>query len=168
MLSLADLRRIQHESWADDVAYDAERMKHWSEREAREFFESGGRHCPSEHAADGDVPTVDEATQNRTAIMVALGACIPNAPIPDVPPQASARARASHVDVTEDSSGNSTEFGRIFCMSDLHTDHPANLEWCRELARSTHGDRTMETADWVMCMTDQAHRAVSARWHARR
>ena len=58
-----------------------------------------------------------------------LGACIPNALIPEVP---------APVDVTDSPIQSPTvapepDAGRIFCVSDLHADHPANMEWCRGL-----------------------------------
>ena len=32
-----------------------------------------------------------------------------------------------------------TDLGRIYCISDLHTDHAANMEWCRALQQE--GDK---------------------------
>lgn len=65
----------------------------------------------------------------RDALGVCLGACVPNAMIPDVPPP---------LEVTDSLLQSpmiapEPDAGRIFCVSDLHADHPANMDWCRGL-----------------------------------
>ena len=40
------LEQLQSELFADDVALDVERMRHWSEADAKAFFASGGAEPP--------------------------------------------------------------------------------------------------------------------------
>jgi hypothetical protein len=76
----------------------------------------------------GDVPTVDEWTRERNGVMVRLGACSPNAPIPTTSLPDDAVNSSVSLGAAELPSP-----GRIFCISDLHTDYKANLDWCRSL-----------------------------------
>ena len=45
-LSVDKLHELQSEALADDVPLDLAVMQHWTEAEARSFFESGGTSCP--------------------------------------------------------------------------------------------------------------------------
>ena len=125
-LSQAQLKDIQSDCLADDVAIDFERMSTWTEAEARTYFESGG--------TSATLPPV--APDCRKQTMMALGACLPNAPVPDVPlvdvsdAGTSSEHAAGHVTAPVEA-----DAARIFCVSDLHTDHEQNLEWCRSLLK---------------------------------
>lgn len=48
LLTRAQLEAIQSDTLADDLAIDVGRMSHWSEADARKYFESGGQEIPSE------------------------------------------------------------------------------------------------------------------------
>ena len=50
-LSLAVLEDIQADCLADDVPIDYEVMRHWSEKEVRNYFHSGGQDEPGTAAA---------------------------------------------------------------------------------------------------------------------
>jgi hypothetical protein len=97
---------------------DLKTMSLWSPEEVREWFESGGCRAPGADSA---------------AVRAGLVAnsCQPNAPTPAIP--------ISDEDVSDTarhhgSSGPpAADAARIFCISDLHTDHKPNLEWCRAL-----------------------------------
>ena len=116
MLTLEQIEDIRSSCFADDLDIDLERMQFWSAQRVQEFFESGG----------------DAHPHLREAEMIRLGMCMPNAQIPadtraDAAPMGSLKALGSAS--TEALPGSA----RIFCVSDLHTDHEANLEWCRAL-----------------------------------
>lgn len=123
MLTIEDLQRIQQECWADDVTIDFNRMRLWSEQQARDFFESGGAPL---------LPVAGRTEHARDALMTAMGSCTPNAFVPDVPLNNEASAFTGETTGPE---APPADAGRIFCVSDMHTDHVANLEWCRALQR---------------------------------
>lgn len=128
MLTRADLEDIRASSFADDVDIPTEATS-WSAAQAEAYFASGGTDRPT---SDEDVPAVDAETRSRNAWALALGACLPNAPIPTVPLQHHGTAMAVGAD--DVTAVASDAAGRIFCVSDLHTDHAANMDWCRALS----------------------------------
>ena len=130
-LTLEQLRNIQAESMADDVPIDVTRMACWSELEAREFFESGGAHLPASEAA---AAAAQSEAATRALFALQLGACIPNAPIPVVPLPVAPAAADAESEPRADGSP-SADAGRIFCVSDIHSDHEANMAWCAGLRR---------------------------------
>ena len=81
--------------------------------EAENDFESGG-------------------TASRNSLLVAMGACVPNAPTPDVSLSEHGAVNSFGLEMGAGEEALA-EAGRIFCVSDLHTDHQANMEWCRKL-----------------------------------
>lgn len=139
-LSLEEIKSIQQDCFADDVDFDFEAMRLWPESDVRAYFERGGDNVDS-----------SENAKDRAAVMIALGACLPNAPVPKVPPPSGEKAvKMGSVEHAGSGSGeryqggaagaSAPDAGRIFCVSDLHTDHEANLEWCRALrARGVFG-----------------------------
>ena len=117
-LTLEELHDIRADCFADDIDIDHKRMAPWTSQQARDFFENGGVQSPS-----------------RASIVAALADCIPNAPIPDV----------SALDIEPNGASSSSEDmsklatlpdrGSIYCVSDLHTDHPENMQWCKDVAQ---------------------------------
>ena len=130
-LTQEELETIQRECFADDVPIHFEEMRLWSSDEARGFFEAGG-----------ELPADGYRAHESAATMVSLGACLPNAPVPLTRPPAAAVDTAADASSSSSSSSSADasasvppedDAGRIFCVSDLHTDHAPNLEWCRAL-----------------------------------
>lgn len=119
-LSMDDIHRIQSECMADDLEVDYDAMRHWSEKRLRDWFEQGGGRAPAEAAT--------------RAYMACAGACVPNAPIPDVPPcdDTTNRGGKGCTRALQDAPP-AADAGRIFGVSDLHCDHAANMAWCRGL-----------------------------------
>ncbi|KAL1522093.1 hypothetical protein AB1Y20_021736 [Prymnesium parvum] len=100
-------------------------------------------------------PDRSAAAQERHEILYGrMGACAPNAPIPRVPPPPPppppppaepAEAAAAPPAV-----------GRVFCVSDLHTDHLANMEWCGALLAAAR--RGEHKADALLVAGDVSSR----------
>ena len=138
MPTRAELEDIRAAVYADDIEIP-DGAKQWSVSQAEDFFASGGDQWPTFIANDAppvdadDVPPVDADTRNRNAWALALGACLPNAPIPNIglPHQHNDGVPAEE-NVLGDAATEGA--GRIFCVSDLHTDHAANMDWCRALS----------------------------------
>ena len=114
---------IRAECFSDDIDVDFAQMRNWTELELREYFESGG----------------SQALMTQECLMASMGACIPNAVIPDVP---LTEAEGVPVSTTSDDGSVLVDAGRIFCVSDLHTDHEANMLWCKALGN--FGDFTRD------------------------
>ena len=49
--SVAALRQLQADHYADDLSLDEQAMVHWSEAECVAYFESGGTELPEPRAA---------------------------------------------------------------------------------------------------------------------
>jgi hypothetical protein len=60
-LSVDKLHELQSEALADDVPLDLAVMQHWTEAEARSFFESGGTSCPPPRLLHGMAMLLEEA-----------------------------------------------------------------------------------------------------------
>ena len=154
---------IRDELLCDDIEMDGivDTMTAWPEARIYDWFEAGGKPVETSNGssekgngahsayppevvgqsdgavAQSTVPHVDAKSRERNAIALALGACLPFAPTPEVslPEHALYGATSAPVDVSDDASRPPT--GRVFCVSDLHTDHEVNLSWCKSLAAST-------------------------------
>ena len=147
---------IRDELLCDDIEMDGivDTMTAWPEARIYDWFEAGGKPVETSNSssskgmpevvgqsdgavAQSTVPHVDAKSRERNAIALALGACLPFAPTPEVslPEHALYGATSAPVDVSDDASSPPT--GRVFCVSDLHTDHEVNLSWCKSLAAST-------------------------------
>ena len=140
-ITLSELHDIRSDCFADDIAIDEVLMREWSHDEARQHFESGGTCFPI--VIPSSTPTVigsPAAGADRHALLMSLGACLPNAPLPNVPLEEAEVDPAKWAPCTTSGPvpGPSAcpQSGRIFCVSDLHTDYAANMEWCRQLADS--------------------------------
>lgn len=135
-LTRDEIESIRGDCFADDVEIDFSAMSMWNEAEARSYFENGGEVLPKSTESE------------RNALLVSLGACLPNAPIPSVPLENSGGMGNADPDQAADGcevdqitpNGKITAStsalpgrARIFCVSDLHTDHQDNLRWCRRL-----------------------------------
>ena len=119
-ITLEKLRSIQAECFADDLDIDFERMRLWSAEMATAWFESGG--------------SFKMPPNTNAEMAVQLGACGPMAPIPDIPPPPDNDLPAAAATAPASSSeAPLPDAGRIYCVSDLHTDHNQNLTWCRSL-----------------------------------
>lgn len=65
VLTISEIELIQAECFADDVTFDYEVVKHWSEPQLRTFFEAGGQEPPAAGAAEPEaaVPVQGAAHQ---------------------------------------------------------------------------------------------------------